>query len=69
MTEKMNISYADQIALQIDIIRQMTTDHFLPDVIIGVSRGGLPIGVMMSHYFDTKFIPVSYTHLTLPTKA
>ena len=57
MTEKMIISYDEQLKLQSDIIRQMTTDHFLPDVIIGVSRGGLPIGVMMSHYYDTKFIP------------
>jgi hypoxanthine phosphoribosyltransferase len=47
MTEKMIISYADQIALQTSIIRDMTKDQFMPDVIIGVSRGGLPIGVII----------------------
>jgi hypoxanthine phosphoribosyltransferase len=57
MTEKLVISYKEQLRLQNDIIRQITKDHFLPGVIIGVSRGGLPIGVMLSHYYDTPFIP------------
>ena len=57
MTEKYIITHEDQMQLQSDIIRQMTRDGFLPDVIIGVSRGGLPIGVMYSHYYDTPFIP------------
>ena len=57
MTEKYIITHEDQMQLQSDIIRQMTKDGFLPDVIIGVSRGGLPIGVMFSHYYDTPFIP------------
>ena len=57
MTEKYIITYKEQLKLQNDIIRQMTKDHFLPDVIVGVSRGGLPIGVMLSHYYDTPFVP------------
>ena len=57
MTEKYIITYKEQIKLQNDIIRQMTKDHFLPDVVVGVSRGGLPIGVMLSHYYDTPFVP------------
>ena len=57
MVDKFIITYDHQLKLQQDIIRQITKDHFLPDVIIGISRGGLPIGVMLSHYYDTPFIP------------
>ena len=41
------------------LCRDITLDKFDPQVIVGLSRGGLTPGVMT----------VSYTHLTLPTKA
>ena len=44
-----------------ELVRQMSIDRFRPQVIVGISRGGLPPAVMLSAY------SVSYTHLTLPT--
>ena len=39
----------------IQIEDQMVHDAWMPNIILGINRGGC--------------IPVSYTHLTLPTKA
>ena len=41
------------------ILRAMHKDKFVPDVIIGLSRGGLQPAVMLSNYFDVPMIPVS----------
>ena len=38
-----------------------------PTVIISIARGGLVPGVYLSHMLNIR--TVSYTHLTLPTKA
>ena len=61
------------------LCREIVLDKFDPDVIVGLSRGGLTPGVMMSHWMEKPFKSikaslrdypaVSYTHLTLPTKA
>ena len=32
------------------LCRTMTVDHFETDVIVGLSRGGLTPGVMLSHW-------------------
>ena len=37
----------------------MHKDKFVPDVVIGLSRGGLQPAVMLSNYFDVPMIPVS----------
>ena len=41
-----------------DILRQVATDrdNFKPDYIVGLCRGGLIPGVMLSHYFDIPFL-------------
>ncbi len=38
-----------------DICQQMAMDNYKPDVILGPGRGGYPMGVMLSHYFNVPF--------------
>ena len=40
------------------LCREIILDNFNPDVIVGLSRGGLTPGVMMSHWFQKPFKPV-----------
>ena len=40
------------------LCRDITLDRFEPDVIVGLSRGGLTPGVMVSHWFEKPFKPV-----------
>ena len=40
------------------LCREITLDSFVPDVIVGLSRGGLTPGVMMSHWLKKPFKPV-----------
>ena len=42
----------------ITLCRNITLDKFDPQVIVGLSRGGLTAGVMMSHWFQKPFKPV-----------
>ena len=39
------------------IVQKMKNDNFVPDIVVGLSRGGLPPGIMMSHYLNKPFIP------------
>lgn len=39
----------------LDIARQMYADNFRPEYIVGLTRGGLVPGVMLSHYLDIPF--------------
>ena len=41
------------------IVSKMKLDNYVPDNIVGVSRGGLQIAVMLSHYFDVPCIPIA----------
>ena len=40
------------------LCREIVLDKFEPKVIVGISRGGLVPGVMMSHWFKLPFKPV-----------
>ena len=40
------------------LCRNITLDKFDPQVIVGLSRGGLTAGVLMSHWFQKPFKPV-----------
>ena len=40
------------------LCRDIVLDNFKPDVIVGLSRGGLTPGVMMSHWLKKPFKPV-----------
>jgi hypoxanthine phosphoribosyltransferase len=39
-----------------DFIRRMDKDEFKPDVIIGIARGGLYLGLMLSYYYGIEMI-------------
>ena len=36
----------------------MVIDHFEPDVVVGLSRGGLTPGIMLSHWLKKPFKPI-----------
>jgi len=38
-----------------EIVHQIAVDQFQPDVVLGPGRGGYPIGVMLSHYYNVPF--------------
>ena len=40
------------------LCREISLDKFNPQVIVGISRGGLVPGVMMSHWFQLPFKPI-----------
>lgn len=40
------------------IVDGMREEDYVPDVVIGLSRGGLDMGVKFSHYFGCKFVPL-----------
>ena len=40
------------------LCREITLDKFDPEVIVGISRGGLLPGVMMSHWMEKPFKPI-----------
>ena len=44
-----------------DIVRQIALDEFNPDVILGPGRGGYPVGVMLSHYYNVPFHGFEWT--------
>ena len=48
-------SWDDVNSMMADITQQMATQMLKPHVVLGPGRGGFPIGVMMSHYFDIPF--------------
>ena len=43
-----------------DITRQIGLDCWKPNVIVGPNRGGLQMGVMLSHYYNVPFIPLQW---------
>jgi hypoxanthine phosphoribosyltransferase len=49
------ITQNDLINYVSDIVRNITLSDWKPDIIVGISRGGLIPGVMISHYFNVKF--------------
>lgn len=44
----------------IEIIRQTIQDDWRPEIIIGPNRGGLQMGVMLSHFFNVPFVPLQW---------
>ena len=49
----------DEIVRDMGVLcRDITVDHFEPDVIVGLSRGGLTPGVMLSHWLKKPFKPI-----------
>jgi hypoxanthine phosphoribosyltransferase len=54
--EKLFLSF-DQVESQIgEIQRQLHAQQWQPDVVVGVTRGGLVPAVMLSHAYDVKMV-------------
>lgn len=47
-----NLTYKDVECLTQDILRQITKDGWMPDYIVGLTRGGLLPAVLISQYLD-----------------
>ena len=43
------------------LCRDMVIDHFEPDVVVGLSRGGLTPGIMLCHWVMKPFKPIAIT--------
>ena len=56
---KVYITQKDIASMLETILSKMKLDNYVPDNIVGVSRGGLQIAVMLSHYFDVPCIPIA----------
>ena len=52
MSNSLKLSWQDVENMAHNIVRQIHLSKWMPDVIIGVDRGGLPLSVMISHYLD-----------------
>jgi len=48
--KKMPLTWSDVEGLALEIARQMQQDQWLPDYIVGITRGGLAPAVMLSNY-------------------
>ena len=56
--DKLIYTWEQQIADTNLICEKINADDFEPDVIVGISRGGLIPGVMISHKLNIPFKPV-----------
>ena len=56
--EKLIYTWEEQIKDTDLICEKIAADNFTPDVIVGISRGGLIPGVMISHKLNIPFKPV-----------
>jgi hypoxanthine phosphoribosyltransferase len=60
---KYYITYEDMVSKHLPtIFRQMAIDEFKPQVVVGITRGGLVPAVHASHYFD---VPLRTLHVSL----
>jgi hypoxanthine phosphoribosyltransferase len=67
MSKKLWYSW-DEMRRDINVLcRDIVLDNFKPQVIVGISRGGLVPGVMMSHWFKLPFKPVRASMRDFPT--
>ena len=50
--KKKSYTWREYNKLVADLARQITNSGWRPDYIVGITRGGLPAAVMLSHYFN-----------------
>jgi hypoxanthine phosphoribosyltransferase len=55
MTKKLYYTFTDLKSDLSDIVNQMTSAGYRPDVVIGPGRGAYVPGVMLSHYYGVPF--------------
>lgn len=51
-------THAEMDALYSELARQISNKRFHPQVVVGLSRGGLDAGIKLSHYFDVPMVPL-----------
>lgn len=59
--DKIFINYEDMGVIMSDICQLVENSDWTPELIVGISRGGLTPGVMISHYFDLPFKPLMWS--------
>lgn len=58
--KKIYCSSNDLKSALMSLTRLMIVDRWTPDLIIGIDRGGLPLGVSLSHYYECPHVPVEW---------
>lgn len=56
MDNKKYISYTQMHGYVTEMIRQMVADDWIPDLIVGITRGGALPAVLLSQFFSCKMI-------------
>ena len=56
MVKKQYISWSQLEGHCIEIARQMMVDHWMPDIIVGITRGGAIPAVMISQLLEVKMV-------------
>jgi hypothetical protein len=54
--KKRYIDWFEYQGMVAEVARQISLTEWRPELIIGITRGGAPAGVMLSHYFDCKMV-------------
>jgi hypothetical protein len=52
MTDRLSLTWSDVEQLVNSIVRDIHLSQWMPDLIVGVDRGGLPASTMISHYLQ-----------------
>ena len=55
MHNKLILDWGQVNKLSLELARTISISGWMPERIVGIDRGGLPLGVMLSHYFGVPF--------------
>lgn len=61
MKDKIIVTFNDMTTLVEELITQLDKDKWRPDIVVGISRGGLLAATMISHYYDCEFQALSWS--------
>ena len=61
MVNKRYVSYDDMHVMLNEMFRKMAIDGYKPDLVVGITRGGLVPAVHVSHYFDVPMTTIQYS--------
>lgn len=63
MKQKFKYVYGGEVKdLLHGITRAAALENFKPAAIVAPNRGGLALGVMLSHYYDAPLFPIQLSH-------
>ena len=55
-----HLTYQDMNGYYSEVIRGMCLAQYRPDVIFALARGGLDMGIKLSHYFQCGLVPITW---------